>query len=218
MSFSGIRLALFDFDGTLADTQELIVRTNQEAMRRLHYPVQDAATITATIGLPLRGCILAMFPDLPQEELPKWEETYRTVFYELKDRYVPALFPHVRETLAALCKAGYRCTIASSRSSQSLNEFLQEMEMAPYISYVLGADNVSRGKPHPETVLNTLAHFSCRGNEALVVGDMPVDIQMGLGAGAYTCGVTYGNSNREALLASGAHAVIDDFGELLTLL
>ena len=63
------KLIIFDFDGTLADTRELIVRTNQEAMRRLRYPVASEAAIVATIGLPLKESILALFPDLPEEEI-----------------------------------------------------------------------------------------------------------------------------------------------------
>lgn len=209
---------IFDFDGTLADTRELIVRTNQEAQRLMGYPIKDEAGILATIGLPMRECILAMYPDLPHELLPTWIKTYRAVFDELKGQIVPQLFPRVRETLETLAGRGYRLTVASSRGTPSLTDFLRDMGIAPYISYVLGADDVKLAKPHPEPVLKTLAAMGCEASEALVVGDMPVDIQMGLGAGARTCGVTYGNSNREALLAAGAHYIISDFGELLTII
>jgi phosphoglycolate phosphatase len=125
------------------------------------------------------------------------------------------LFPHVKETLAALYAKGYVLTVASSRSNQSLNEFLQEMGVAQYFSYVLGGDNVSKAKPDPEPVLKTLRELGYQADEALVVGDMPVDIRMGAGAGARTCGVSYGNSNRAELLAAGADSVIDDFAQLL---
>ena len=57
---SMIKLIIFDFDGTLADTRELIVRTNQEAQRIMGYPITDEAGILKTIGLPLRECILTM--------------------------------------------------------------------------------------------------------------------------------------------------------------
>ena len=209
------KLIILDFDGTLADTRELIVRTNQEVQRQMHYPVLAEAQIVSTIGLPLKEGILAMFPELPQEEIPAWVVTYRAVFDQLKNQIIPGVFPHVRETLAALVEAGCRCTVASSRGTASLTDFLRDMGLAPCISYVLGADDVKRAKPHPEPVLKTLKDLSIDAADALVVGDMPVDIQMGLGAGAHTCGVTYGNSNRPALLAAGAHAVIDDFAELL---
>ena len=91
------------------------------------------------------------------------------------------------------------------------------MGLSRYITYVLGADDVTHAKPHPEPVLKTLQELGIPASEALVVGDMPVDIQMGLGAGARTCGVTYGNSSRLALEAAGASHVIDRFGELLSL-
>lgn len=210
-----IQLIILDFDGTLADTRDLIVRTNQESMRRMGFPVADEASIISTIGLPLGEGILRLFPDLPLDRLPACEQLYRKVFYELKDSFTPALFPHVKETMEALLENGCRFTVASSRGHVSLSEFLCDMGIAPMISYVLGAEDVSRAKPHPEPVLKTLRDLGCDASDALVVGDMPVDILMGLGAGAWTCGVTYGNSSREALLSAGAHHVIDDFAELL---
>lgn len=213
-----IKLIILDFDGTLADTRELIVQTNQEVQRRMGYPVTDEAGIVATVGLPLKECIMVMYPDLPREELPAWVSTYREVFDKLKTQIIPQLFPHVKETLEALTAKGCRFTVASSRGTESLTDFLREMGIAPYISYVLGADDVSKAKPHPEPVLKTLEALSAEASETLVVGDMPVDVQMGLGAGAWTCGVTYGNSDRAALLEAGANYVIDDFGQLPSLI
>ncbi len=208
------RLLIFDFDGTLADTHELIIQTNQEAMRRMGFPVLEDQVISRTIGLPLEEGILTMFPQLAREDLPAWVKTYRTIFDELKTRIIPGLFPHVKETLEALHARGYVLTVASSRLSLSLNDFLRDMGIAPFFSYVLGADNVSAAKPDPEPVLKTLRDLHFRADEALVVGDMPVDILMGKRAGAFTCGVTYGNSDREALKKAGANHVLDDFGRL----
>lgn len=213
-----IKLVILDFDGTLADTVELIVKTNQEVQRRMNYPVCAPETIIATIGLPLAQGIEAMYPEEKLEDLPQWVKVYRKVFDELKTQIVPALFPHVQETLAELTARGCVCTVASSRGRESLNDFLREMGLSQYISYVLGAEDVTRAKPYPDPVLKTLEKLDISASEAIVVGDMPVDIQMGLGAGAYTCGVTYGNSGRESLEASGAHYVIDDFQDLLQFL
>lgn len=212
------KLIIFDFDGTLADTSRLIVRTNQEVQRRMGYPLTDEAGILATVGLPLHECILTMYPDLPCEEIPVWVSTYRSVFDSLKGQIVPQLFPGVKETMSALFGMGCRLTVASSRGSQSLADFLRDMGIAPFISYVLSADDVKLAKPHPEPVLKTLRALSAEAADALVVGDMPVDILMGKGAGVRTCGVSYGNSNREALIQAGADYVIDDFRDLIPLL
>ncbi|MBQ9185306.1 MAG: HAD family hydrolase [Bacteroidales bacterium] len=213
-----MKLIILDFDGTLADTRKLIVSTNQETMRRMNHAIVPEAAIVATIGLPLREGIRTMCPDVTPEQIPVWVDTYREVFDDFKKQIVPEVFPGVKETLAKLAGEGYVFTVASSRGAESLNEFLQGMGLAPYISYVLGADNVTHAKPHPEPVLKTLRDLSYAPEDALVVGDMPVDIQMGLGAGAWTCGVTYGNSTRQALIAAGAHHLIDRFEELPSLL
>lgn len=212
------KIIIFDFDGTLADTRELIIRTNQEAMKAMNYPVRDEEAIRKTIGLPLAEGIRTLFPELPEEAIPEWCTTYRRIFDGLKTRYVPVLFPEVKETLEWIHAKGYVLTVASSRHSSSLNAFLQDLGIAPCFQYVLGADNVAKAKPDPEPVLQTLRDMGYPAEEALVVGDMPVDILMGSRAGAKTVGVTFGNSNRVELQAAGATYVLDHFSELKSLL
>ena len=209
-----IKLIIFDFDGTLADTYELIIKTNQAAMEAMDYPVRDEEAIRATIGLPLEAGIRALYPDLPEEALPQWCATYRRVFDVYKTQYLPVLFPEVKETLEWLRDKGFVLTVASSRQSVSLNAFLRDLGILPCFRYVLGADNVSRAKPDPEPVLKTLRDLGYSAGKTLVVGDMPVDILMGSRAGAGTVGVTYGNSNRAQLLEAGADFVLDHFSEL----
>ena len=212
-----IKLIILDFDGTLGDTRGNIVLTMRNTLEQLGYPVPDEETIAATIGVPLEKGFEQMFPGIDAEGVALCAKTYRTIFEKNRKLLVPKLFPHVKETLAALQEAGYVLTIASSRSYGSLKEFLREMEIEPYISYVLGANSVTHAKPHPEPVLKTMADLGYGPDETLVVGDMPVDIQMGAGAGALTCGVTYGNASRAALSAAGAHLIIDDFSQMLTI-
>ena len=119
------------------------------------------------------------------------------------------------ETLQRLSEKGYVLTIASSRSHRSLVEFIEKMNLQGVLTYVLGADDVTQAKPHPEPVLRTLEKFACPADEAFVVGDTAYDIEMGRRAGVRTCGVTYGNGTREELTRAGADYVMDDFGELL---
>ena len=213
-----IRLLILDFDGTLGDTRANIVLTMRQTLERFGKPDPGEDAIAATIGLPLEDGFLALFPSMTRAEAQHCTDLYREIFRENRKWLVPGLFPHVRETLALLAEKGYVLSIASSRSFASLHSFLEEMQIGPYISYILGADNVTHAKPHPEPVLRTLADLGFRPEEALVVGDMAVDIRMGKGAGARTCGVTYGNGSREDLLAAGADWLIDDFAALPALL
>ena len=188
-----------------------------QTLEQLGMPARDEETIAATIGLPLEKGFEQLFPGIDADGVALCAKTYRAIFEKNRKLLVPKLFPHVNETLAALQDAGYVLTIASSRSYGSLKEFLREMAIEPYISYVLGANSVTHAKPHPEPVLKTMADLGYGPDETLVVGDMPVDVLMGAGAGARTCAVTYGNASREALAAAGADLIIDDFSQMLTI-
>ncbi len=209
-----IRLIIFDFDGTLGDTRATIVETMTETIRDLGYAPATEEAIAATIGLPLEGCFRQLFPDLSDGDTLRLAARYREIFERTRKARIPALFPHVKETLSALKERGFLLTVASSRSSRSLKGFLHDMGIADAISYVLGADNVEKAKPDPEPVLKTLRELSVSPSDCLVVGDMPVDILMGRSAGASTCAVTYGNAGRDDLIAAGADFLIDDIAEL----
>ena len=209
-----LKLIILDFDGTLGDTRANIVQTMRRTLERLGYPIPDEPTIAATIGVPLEKGFEQMRPGISPADVALCAATYREIFEKCRKEMIPDLFPHVKETLEALKENGFILTVASSRSYGSLKQFLQEMDIAPYISYVLGANSVTHAKPHPEPVLKTMADLGYAPDERLVVGDMPVDILMGKGAGARTCAVTYGNASREELAAAGADLIIDDFSEL----
>lgn len=209
-----IRLLIFDFDGTLADTQSLILASYQGAMQRLGLPIRSAAECKRTIGLPLAGGWATLYPDFDQRKIDICVNTYREVFDEVKPQYHPPLFPGVYDTLCQLYDKGLKMTIASSRSYKSLMEFCHEHGIDKMMSMILGADNVAKAKPDPEPVICTLRALCMHPEETMVIGDMPVDIAMGKGAGAITTGVTYGNASAEDLYSAGADYVTDDFRKL----
>ena len=213
-----IKLIIFDFDGTLGDTRANIIMTMQETMRVLGYPVAGEEAIAATIGLTLEDGFRELFPGLTERDILRCADVYRDLFDKNRRKMIPTLFPHVKETLNLLKERGYILSVASSRQSVSLRGFLHDMSVEDCISYILGADNVEKSKPDPEPVLKTLRELGIPAEESLVVGDMPVDIIMGLRAGAATCGVTYGNSSRDDLVEAGAGYIIDDISELPGLL
>ena len=208
-------LIIFDFDGTLGDTKRNIVTTMQMTIAELHLPNRSEEECAATIGLPLAGCFRTLFPDIQEELIPRCAETYRRFFNENLKTIQPEAFPGIVETLSILHQKGFVLTIASSRSRNSLTELTQNMGIANYISYILGADDVKEAKPKPEPVLKTLKAMNFEPSQALVVGDMAVDIQMGANAGTKTCGVTWGNGSKDELENAGATFIIDRMEEIL---
>ena len=211
----GIKLMIFDFDGTLGDTRRNIDTTMQMAIKEMQLPSRTKAECASTIGLPLAGCFRTLFPDIQEELIPRCAETYRRIFNENLQKITPEAFPGVVKTLETLKAQGFVLTIASSRSRNSLMELTRDTGIADYISYLIGADDVKEAKPKPEPVLMTLAAMHFDASETLVVGDMAVDILMGANAGARTCGVTWGNGSREELKDAGADFIIDKMEELI---
>ena len=212
-----MKLIIFDFDGTLADTRQLIVETMQQTIQALGLTPCTDEQCASMIGLPLKQAFTDLIP-MSDEIGNRCVDTYRRIFSVNNAAYVIPTFPHVLETLQQLSAKGYTLTIASSRSRQSLLDFVHTMHLEEIFSYILGADDVVHAKPHPEPVLRTLKTFNCSPEEALVVGDMKYDIEMGHQAGTRTCGVTYGNGSLQELKEAGADFIVDDFEKILTLL
>lgn len=209
------KVIIFDFDGTLCDTRHNIIIAFRATMQRLGLDIRDEATCAATIGLTLHDGFKAMYPAMSDAEAAHCVDTYREIFAERRRELIPALFPHVREVLTTLYNDGYTLTIASSRLTDSIRLFIREHAIDHLFSYVVGSDSVTHHKPHPEPVLMTLEALGVVAADAVVVGDMPLDVAMGRGAGVRTIAVTYGNASREELEMSGADAIIDSFDKLL---
>lgn len=212
-----MKLIILDFDGTLADTRGLIVKTMKQTLDALGLEPRTDDQCAAMIGLPLKQAFTDLLP-MTDEMGEQCVETYRRIFNANNALYVIPTFPNVLETLHQLHEQGYILTIASSRSNRSLREFVNDMHLNEVIPYVLGAEDVVRAKPHPDPVLQTLETFNCKPEDALVVGDTWYDIEMGRRAGVRTCGVTYGNGSREELMRAGADFLVDDFGELMEII
>ena len=213
-----IKLVIFDFDGTLADTKENIILTFQMTMKELGVEIKSRQECAATIGLTLEDAFKVLYPGMAAEKYILLRDTYRRIFKENRKILVPGLFPEVMETLEELRRRGYLMSIASSRLSPSLHSFLEDMNIAHFFEYAVGGDNVEHPKPAPDAVLQILRHYNLSAEEAFVVGDMPFDINMATNAGVKSCGVTWGNADAAQLKESGANYIIDKMSQLLEIL
>jgi phosphoglycolate phosphatase len=210
-----IKLIIFDFDGTLGDTRRNIVMTMQMTIAEHHLPFRNENECASVIGLPLAGCFKTLFPDIQEELIAQCAETYRRIFNENLQKIQPQAFPGVVDTLEMLYRKGLVLTIASSRDRNSLIELTHNMGISDYISLLIGGNDVKEAKPQPEPVLKTLEALHFDACETLVVGDMSVDILMGVNAGTYTCGVTWGNGTKEELEEAGANFIINRIEDLI---
>ena len=212
------KLIIFDFDGTIGDTRQNIIITMQRTMKMVGLPVKSDDECASTIGLTLENSFKTMYPDVGAEMTARCVDAYREIFMESVEELTPELFPGVSDTLAQLHDMGIEMSIASSRQSQSLLLFLENMGVLKYFPYVLGSDNVTKHKPDPEPVLKTLRELNYAPSDVMVVGDMPVDVAMAHGADVRAIAVTFGNATREELIEAEADYIIDDFTKILEII
>ena len=211
-----IRLIILDFDGTLADTQPLILRSLQGTIAEVGLPSRTDAECASIIGLPLKECFVKLL-GADDRLAERCCGVYRRLFDEYNHPGTVTLFPHVEETLHELHRRGKHLAICSSRARATLDHFVRSFGFDEMVQAVVSADDVAHGKPAPDPALRVLELTGCKPENALMVGDASYDILMGRAAGCRTCGVTYGNQTATQLQEAGADWLIDDFQELLTL-
>lgn len=207
---------LFDFDGTLADTSEGIIHTEEAMLKQMGLPEGNPAQMRQGIGLALRdslkvGCLI------PEERLDEAVETYRSLFSDVALDYIVA-FPGVKDTLAYLYDKGYQMGMATSRSSRSLYFLMRKLEIEAFFHELSSVETTPKHKPEPDQALYLLERFGADPDETLVIGDTIYDIMMGQGAGCHTCGVSYGNHSAAQLASAGPDFILPSFEELKTIL
>jgi len=208
---------VFDLDGTLIASHDLIAQTVNRVLASRGHPTVDAEAVHALTGLPLEAIFHAVLPAAEQESMLACVDAYRLTF----DREVlPALAPipgaleAVRSvaTLAPLAVATGRLTVTAAR-------MLERCDLAAYFGAVLGTDLVPRPKPAPDVLLLALERLGgIDPARVLVVGDSAADVAMARAAGAFACAVTWGAQSRPALLSAQPHWCIDRWDELAVIL
>lgn len=203
---------LFDFDGTLADTQAGILRTMEETFRILHLPIPPAPAMQATIGVPLFQALKSL-NNLTDRDAARAVDLYGQLFPRFEATMV-TLFPGVRDTLDALQARGLRLAICTSRNVESLDLILDHHGIAPYFEACVTASDGLTPKPSPAPAQALLSRMRLRPHQVFVVGDTTYDIEMGRRASCPTVAVTYGNHPLRELLTAHPTFVIPRFADL----
>lgn len=207
------KIAIFDFDGTIADTKPVILNTFHRTFDAEGLPQHTDDEIAATIGLPLKEAFPKLCP-MDAERAAECTAAYRRIFDDVNSEIGVPMFPHVADTLRAIHDRGVALTIATSRGYKSAADFIRGFHLDDIVRFIVAAEDVKHAKPDAEPVTKTLRHYAMEPADAIVVGDTHFDILMGRNAGCATVGVTYGNGSRQSLEEAGADFIVDDFAEI----
>lgn len=201
----GIRLIIFDLDGTLVDAYPAITRSFNYAMQRMGYPAQDKLTIRRAVGLGDDGLLA---PFIKAKDLKKTLSLYRRHHKDALIKY-SRLFPNAIKLLKRLKKEKYKIAVASNRPTKFSRILIRHLGLRKYFDYVLCADRLEHIKPHPEILNKVMRKFSLKPKDSLYVGDMAIDAQAGMRAGVRTIIVTTGSSNRNEIREERPYRIIN---------
>lgn len=210
-----LRLALFDCDGTLVDSQHAILAAMGQAWERAGLAAPDSHAVRRVVGLPLLEAVRALRPGQPENDYVTLANFYRQAFFDLRQKgeHAEPLFPAIRETLDALTDDGILLGIATGKSLRGLRAVLEREDLSHRFVTLQTSDN-GPGKPHPDMVHRALAETGVAAEATVVIGDTTFDMMMARSAGVGAIGVTWGYHEIQELQDAGAHRIVSSGGEL----
>lgn len=203
---------LFDLDGTVVDSVELIVESFRHATRTVLGRVLPDEVITAGVGRPL----LSQMEVLSAEHARELYDVYQEYNHRRHDELIRG-YAGIEEMLVALKAAGRRLGIVTSKGRDTTEMAFQAVGLADHFDAVVTASDTAEHKPSPVPLRLCLERLDAAPSGAIYVGDSPFDIQAGSAAGMTTAAVGWGVFTREALLASAPSYWVNEPGELLAL-
>ena len=213
------RLAVFDVDGTLIDSQHNNVASMVLACERSGLAAPAPAAIRRIIGLSLLEAATVLLPGTEPGSLLRVVEEYKLAFQELRTRadHFEPLFPGVMEALDALEAEGWILAVATGKSRRGLLMMIERHNLSGrFVSLQTADDNP--GKPHPAMLRRALDEAGALPAEAVMIGDTSYDMQMGRSAGVRTVGVAWGYHAPAELLAAGADLLVESYPHLVGIL
>ncbi|MFE8701588.1 pyrophosphatase PpaX [Cytobacillus sp. FJAT-54145] len=204
---------LFDLDGTLIDTNELIINSFLHTLDH-YYPNQyKREDVLPFIGPTLKET----FGSMDQDKMDEMIRTYREFNLTNHDLLVKE-YEGVLETIQALKEAGFKIGIVTSKISDVVMKGLKLTKLDPYFEVVVALDHVEKAKPDPGPIFMALEKLNSTPEEAMMVGDNYHDILAGKNAGVKTAGVAWSVKGREHLESYHPDYMLENMRDLLGIL
>ncbi len=168
-----INTVLFDFDGTLVNTNDIIIASWQHTYKHYLGREESLDKITSCFGEPLLITMAREFPNVAAEESAAVYRRYQ----EENAHMLVKIFPGIVELLQSLKEAGYRMGIVTSRTRESACRYMNMFGIGKYFEGIVTCEDTDVHKPNPEPILLCLKKMGITADEAIMVGDSPFDIK-----------------------------------------
>lgn len=206
-----IEAILFDLDGTIIDTNELIFQTFEKVLKDQSERPFQREHLIVHMGKPLREQLQILSGRTQVDDLTK---AYRQFNAELHDALVKE-FPHVREVISELYRHGVKLGIVTTKIRRTTQMGLKICGLENYFQSIVTIEDVTHPKPHPEPVLKALRELDADPGTTMMVGDSQGDIEAGNRAGVISVGVAWSLKGEDVLRTYGPQHIIHDMRDLL---
>lgn len=209
------RLALFDCDGTLIDSQHDIVAAMSHAFEAVRLECPSRAQILAVVGLSLPQAMARLVPQGEPAFHDHLAEQYKVGFRALRaaGSVGEPLYPGIAELIANLDAQGWMLGVATGKSDRGLQICLTNHGLIDRFVTLQTADR-HPSKPNPAMAHAAMAEAGATPETTVMIGDTSFDIHMAHNAGTRAIGVTWGYHSAKELREAGAHAIAVDMDEL----
>ena len=210
------RLIIFDYDGTLVDSQRTIVATMAQAFAAHGLAAPAPAAVRRIVGLKLESAIARLLSEAGDADTAlRVAASYREAFFAQRQRddFDEPLFPGVRDGLRQRDRPPVALGIATGKSQRGVLAGLERHGLRHHFVTVQTADD-GPGKPHPELLLRAMVDVGAQPAETALIGDTTYDMEMAVNAQVVGIGVAWGYHEPGELRASGAARVADRFADL----
>ncbi len=210
-----LRLAVFDCDGTLVDSQHSIISSMFSAFDARAHPRPETEAVRQVVGLSLREAMVRLLPDAGPDDHDGLVTSYKEAFSDLRNKgeVHDPLYPGALEVLEVLETAGWVLGVATGKGRRGLLMTLETHRLTHRFQTLQTADS-GPGKPNPDMLLNAMRETGTDPAATVMIGDTTFDMEMAKRAGTMALGVSWGYHPEEHLYAAGAQAVIDEFRDL----
>lgn len=212
------RLAIFDCDGTLVDSQHNICVAMERCFAEAGLAAPDREQTRSVVGLSLVEAIRAMLPDAGDDDHVELAEAYKRAFQGMRAEGLAdePLYDGVAELIDGLEADGWLLGIASGKSDRGVALCLDHHGLAGRFVTIQTADR-HPSKPHPSMIEQALADAGAAAEASLMIGDTSYDMAMARAAGVTAVGVGWGYHDADTLVRAGAHRVAARPAEILEL-
>lgn len=210
-----MKVVIFDVDGTLVDSQALIVQSMNAGIARAGLPELSREKILSIVGLSLAVAVAELVPSASEAQRAAVVEGYRDAFHQARLRESSPLYPGAAEGLAVLAgRDDLLLAVATGKARRGLNAMIEAHGWEKLFFSTQTADD-HPSKPHPSMIETILSESGLSPRDAVMVGDTGFDMEMARAAGVAGFGVSWGYHPDEVLTAAGARLIAPDYPALL---